>query len=661
MSYKHVVILLLVSFAITGILLQAQTQRPLPTHHVRQAVINGEAPLVGLLPGTLRMRVGIMLPLRNQAELDSLLQDLYDPNSPLYGQYLTVREFTDRFGPTQEDYDAVVAFAKANGMTVTGLSPNRLVIDVIASVATIEQAFHVILGVYQHPSEDRTFYAPDREPWLDLNVPLWHIAGLDNFSLPRPLFLKRTAGVRSNTLTGSGASGTFLGSDRRAAYYGGTSLTGAGQSVGLFEIDGYNISDVNNYFTNVHQTRSVPISNVLLRGDSGGSDGDDTEQVIDIIDAISMAPGMSQVLVYIAPYESGSDVAIFNQMATDNKAKQLSVSWGWADDSGSDDPIFEQMATQGQSVFAASGDSGSYPNSSGGYYPAEDANVTAVGGTELTTNGAGGSWASEVAWGTGSGNLCPAGGSSGGGISPDGIPIPSYQQLAGVINSSNKGSTTLRNIPDVAAEANCDNYFCANGSCSPIEGSQACTTTNPCLGGTSLAAPTLAGFAALVNQNNVANGKSTLGFLNPFIYSIGGLTCNSYFHDIASGSNGTYSAVPGYDLVTGWGSPDGPNWFLAPDFCLGANPSQQTIQGPGTVYYTVSVAGSPEFNGNVAWTCKPNTPAVVSCSLNPTSGWVSQLQVTSNGKAGTWGITVTGTSGTLIHSAVVTLVVQSPG
>jgi subtilase family serine protease len=578
----------------------AQSQRPVMTHHVRDIVTSGQAPLVGRLPGTQELSLAIMLPLRNEAELDNLLHDLYDPLSPLRGHYLTVPEFTARFGPTQEDYDAVVAFAKGNGMTVTDLAPNRLTVEVTASVASVEKAFHVVLGSYQHPTENRTFYAPDREPTVDLNVSLWHIAGLDNFSIPRPLYRKAVAGVKSNT-TGSGTGGDFLGSDRRAAYYGGTALSGAGQSVGLFELDGYNLTDVNNYFTNVKQTRSVPINNVLLLGASGSSDGNDTEQVIDIIDAISMAPGLSQVLVYIAPqstFKAGTgDVAIFSRMASDNTAKQLSVSWAWKPaDPSSDDTYFKEFASQGQSIFVASGDYGSYPNSSGFYYPAEDQNVTAVGGTELTTKSAGGAWSSETAWGT-PGNLCSAGTGSGGGISPDDILIPPYQQISGVINSSNKGSTVYRNVPDVAAEANCDNYYCANGSCG--EG----------LGGTSLAAPTWAGFAALFNAEDVGNGEYTFGFLNPQIYQINvGSGYGTYFHDITSGSNGTYSAVTGYDLVTGWGSPKGSGWPIpeakVPLSCTATPSCSVQGSGPGEV-----------VTGQVVLSCNQSTLLTASATI----------------------------------------------
>ena len=148
-------------------------------------------------------------------------------------------------------------------------------------------------------------------------------------------------------------------------------------------------------------------------------------------------------------------------------------------------------------------------------------------------------------------------------------------------NSSNGASTTIRNLPDVAAEGNFDNYLCDQGSCSGT------------WGGTSFAAPRWAAFLALVNQQVVANGGSTLGFVNPAIYSIGfGSSYTSDFHDITSGNNNngkgkSYNAVTGYDLVTGWGSPIGQNLINAlagaatPSFTLSDSPSSVTITQGG--------------------------------------------------------------------------------
>jgi xanthomonalisin len=306
---------------------------------------------------------------------------------------------------------------------------------------------------------------------------------------------------------------------------------------------------------------NVPIKNVLVDGFSGActsvssptnSTCDDGEQVLDIVNAIGMAPGIQQILFY----EGSSNTEILNQMATDNLAKVLSSSWGWNPaDAASDDPIFQEFAAQGQSFVNASGDDGAF-NSSTYYFPSVDQYITQVGGTNLTTTGPAGAWAAETGW------------SHSGGGYVSGTPIPSWQQLPGVVNSSNLGSTTLRNSPDVAAEANLDNPTVVYGSF--LTG----------YGGTSFAAPRWAGFLALVNQQSVADGRGTVGFINPALYSLGVSTSYSgALHDITSGTNppsagGTgFNAVPGYDLVTGWGSPAGVGLIIQ---LAGAGASQRS-------------------------------------------------------------------------------------
>ena len=137
------------------------------THHVRQAVARGQAKFLNLLPGAQSLRLDIVLPLRDPAGLDNFLQDLYNPASPSYRHFLTVSEFTARFGPSQEDYDAVIRYATSNGLQVVGGSRDGMDVQVEGSVAVIEKALHVSMGVYQHPTENRTFYAPDREPTFE--------------------------------------------------------------------------------------------------------------------------------------------------------------------------------------------------------------------------------------------------------------------------------------------------------------------------------------------------------------------------------------------------------------------------------------------------------------------------------------------------------------
>ena len=111
-----------------------------------------------------RLELTIGLPLRNQPALAQLLDQIYDPASANYHHYLTPEQFAARFGPTEEDYQAVIHFAQVNGLSVTGKHPNRTLLEVKGAVVNIERAFHVNLRTYEHPTEHRTFYAPDAEP-----------------------------------------------------------------------------------------------------------------------------------------------------------------------------------------------------------------------------------------------------------------------------------------------------------------------------------------------------------------------------------------------------------------------------------------------------------------------------------------------------------------
>ena len=277
---------------------------PALTHHVREVILNGQTQMVGRLPASQSMRIDVVLALRDQVGLENFLHELYDPASPFYRRFLTVQEFTAEFGPSQEDYDAVIRFATTNGFTVVGGSRDAMDVQLKGSVGTIETTFHVTMGVYQHPTENRTFYATDREPTVDLPFQLWHISGLDNYSIPRPLYKRRNLDEKSNATTGSGPSASFLGSDMRAAYYQGTALTGSGQSLGLLEYAGTDLADLGTYYANVNQTENVPITLLSTDGTSTSCvypSCDDTEQTLDMTQALGMAPGLSSLsLIHIS-------------------------------------------------------------------------------------------------------------------------------------------------------------------------------------------------------------------------------------------------------------------------------------------------------------------------------------------------------------------------
>jgi subtilase family serine protease len=526
---------------------QPQTTLPqtIMTRHLRDAVVDGRAKFLGAAPASQTLRLDLVLPLRNESELDTLLQALYDPANSSYRHFLTVDEFTARFGPSQQDFDAVIAFAKANGLEVVSTSRNRMNIGVTGSVATVEKAFHLTMGLYQHPTENRTFFAPDREPTADLPFSLWHISGLDNYSIPRPLFKSSSIQAHPSATTGSGPDASFLGSDMRAAYYGGSSLNGSGQSLGLLEYAGTDLADLNTYYQTVGQTLNVPITLVSTDGTptscTAADSCDDTEQTIDMTQALGMAPNLSSLVMYVG----SSDTALLSAMAAAKPLNyELSSSWLWGpSDPSTDDPYFKEFATQGQSYFQAAGDWNEWSQTlegEGAVYPSDDVYVISVGGTDLETASAGGPWSSETAWSD-----------SGGGISPEQYTIPSWQEATAA--GCSECSTSYRNGPDVAAEANFDYYVCADQT----------TCSANYYGGTSFAAPMWAAYIALVNQQALANGGSHVGFINPAIYNIGlSSNYNSDFHDVVSGNNG-YSATTGYDLVTGWGSPNGTNLINA--------------------------------------------------------------------------------------------------
>src|SRR6202042_2620418 len=262
---------------------------------------------------------------------------------------------------------------------------------------------------------------------------------------------------------------------------------------------------------------------------------------------------------------------------------QLSSSWTWSPaDPNTDNPYFQEFAAQGQNLFQAAGDSGKWGASSE-IYPADDVYVTSVGGTDLTTSGAAGPRASETAWVDG-----------GGGISPDKYAIPSWQTSAA--SGCSSCSKTYRNGPDVSANANFTFYVCAD---------QTTCTANE-YGGTSFAAPMWAGYLALVNEQALQNGNPTIGFINPTIYAqnvSGGALSAAYaadFHDITSGTSGSFSAGTGYDLVTGWGSPHGTGLINAlaptsksPAFTLAASPTAVSVVvgSSGTSTVTTAVSG----------------------------------------------------------------------
>ena len=293
-----------------------QTAQPFLTRHVRPEVSSGQAPLVGRLPANQTLHFDVVLALRDRVGLQNFLTQLNDPTSAFYHQFITPQEFTARFGPTQQDWDTLVNFAQASGLEVIGGTRDGRDLWLSGAVSDIEKAFHVTLGVYQDPSENRQFFAVDREPTVNLPFQPWHVTGLDNDSKPHAMYVKQSDKAKAkgtnsentvSNITGSGPSGNFYGSDMRAAYYcGGTcgsgALTGSGQNIALFEFAGADLTDLSTYYSKVGQTEPYIPTLISTGGyataclDSGSSKCDDTEQTIDMTQAMSMVAASGRKL-----------------------------------------------------------------------------------------------------------------------------------------------------------------------------------------------------------------------------------------------------------------------------------------------------------------------------------------------------------------------------
>jgi subtilase family serine protease len=509
----------------------AANERYMLKGHVPDAVAQLQP--IGRLDGAFRMKLAIGLAPRDEKALDAFVQQVSDQASPSYHHYLTPAQFAEEFGPTKNDYQTLIDYAKTNGLTVTRQYLNRVVLDVEGPVSAIENIFQVRMMVYQHPTEARTFYAPDVEPSVDLGVSLLHIEGLDNYTRPRPKH------------------------ERRSLNRGGSS----GQNLGLVEFEDYYPSDISSYEAAIGLSNAPQLVVVTVDTAATQNDEEDNGEECsgDIEMAVSMAPGLKAIYVF----EDGLTVTnphfddIFESILTYTNVLQFSCSWGG---STAADPtsevLFKQMAMQGQSFFDATGDAGAFVGNV--QFPSDSPSITQVGGTTMTDGGAPNyPWLGEVVWAWDSGpNVSGRRAiSSAGGISTY-YGIPYWQ--TNISMAANGGSASSRNFPDVAANADNCYLYTDDG----LEGGG--------WGGTSFAAPLWAAFTALVNQQAASNGRAPVGFLNPGLYALAsGTNYLNLFHDITSGNNtwrgspGEFYATAGYDLCTGLGTMNGTNLINA--------------------------------------------------------------------------------------------------
>ena len=485
------------------------------------------------------LSVTLALELNDQTGLDRELAQIYQPGNSKFHHFLTPSEFRARYAPTDQQVAQVQSFLKSEGLTPLSVSDNHLLVRAQGDLKTLNSVFHTEVHQYQD-AQGHSYFAPAYELQIPADLPVQAVHGLQNVTHLR----RALPGPVTTGHGGSGPGGGLSPQDIRTAYNVPSTASGTGQTLAVFELDGYNSSDITMYASNFGLP-AVPLQDVLIDGSSGSAGGGAAEVTLDIELMMAIAPGAAKIMVYEGPNGDQGILDTYAKIANDNLAQSVSTSWGTAENGTSasimqtENNIFKQMAAQGQSIYSAAGDSGAYDDGSTLSVddPSAQPYMVAVGGTSLTV-GSGGVYQSETTWNGGSASA----GAGGGGISTV-WTIPSWQ--VGAAGAQAMASTTMRNVPDVSLESDI-----ANGYAIYTGGSWGVW------GGTSAAAPLWAGFTALVNQQRAANGLGALGFANPLLYQIGKSSRYATdFHDISDGStNLNIPSVAGYDLATGLGS-----------------------------------------------------------------------------------------------------------
>ncbi len=576
------VALLLVGVSILSVQLIAHATLPQRVALSGQTVpLVSHATMLGAASSQQQLSLSVGLQLRNRQELANLLSNLYDPRSPMYHHFLTPQQFDDEFAPTADQQQQVISFLRSQGFSVTHVSPNGLLIDASATVAQAEAAFQVSINNYKVGAN--TFFANASAPTIpaSLSSLILSIGGLDNSTHWKPILASSLSQQKqmlaSSTSRKAQATPSGYGpSDLLGAYDGNplhqANILGDNQTVAVFELDGYQSSDITQYLQN-YNLGTPNISNVQVDGFNGSAGPGAIEVELDIEVVAAMAPHANQI-VYEGPNTTQGVNDTYNKIVTDNRAQITTISWGECEaQSGASelqtlDSIFQQGAAQGIAMFAAAGDSGAYDCGNGTLSvdsPAGDPYITGVGGTNLRLNN--GAYGSETVWGNSSNNE-----GGGGGISNT-FKMPSWQVGPGVQNQYSNGN---REVPDVSADADPASGYAVYCTVSAA----GCSSSGwIVVGGTSAAAPLWAGSTALINQYLQQQGKSREGYANPALYGLeNAQEPYTPFHDITSGNNLYYPATAGYDEASGWGSPDIYN--IARDLAGSAGPGPTPTPSP---------------------------------------------------------------------------------
>ncbi len=526
------------------------------------AVVAGGQRIGSVAPDA-RIGVDFVFAPSDPVRLAALIADQQDPSSPDYHRWLSPGQYQAMFGPSPGEVDALDRW-----LASVGLSPSTAtgsVVHVEAPAAALERALQVHLSRYRSPRQG-SFFTAGEPPMLpsDLASRLSAVVGLDDV-------------VHLHSMLASAAPRILNPPGNVGDAYGiGTvvqqGFSGSGQTIGVYEIAAHLSSDISAFEKKYGYTN--PVSTVKVDGGApldligGGTE----EADLDIEDALAQAPGAA-IVSYEGPPTGTGPLDVYAQIVNADVASSVTVSWGACETDWGASPsdmsayhqLFEQAALQGQSIVAASGDSGSedcYQTDGTTQlavdYPGSDPYVTDVGGTTL--NGPG---VADTVWNdcldTGSVVCASNGGGAGGGGMSVMYAKPAWQATLDTSlwpNASQPCGSSCRGVPDLSVDANP-----STGYEIVFDGHSAV------VGGTSAAAPVVAGLDADINQSC----SRQTGDLAPDLYSYvqssvsqGGLYGYA-FTDVISGNNdltdtngGDFAAGPGWDLASGIGTPLAP-------------------------------------------------------------------------------------------------------
>ena len=464
--------------------------------------------------------------------------------APTQRRHLSRTQFASRHGARPADIKKIRAFAALNGLKVVEASRARRSVLLSGSVGAFSRAFGVELNSYDHPGGSCRMRSGTIQIPAALNEIIEGVFGLDNRPQAKPHFRIRKQQVQ-NPARAQASSASYTATQIAQAYDFPAGTNGSGQTIGILELSGgYRTADLATYFKNLG-IAAPTITAVSVDGATNSPTGDpsgpDGEVELDIEVAGAVAPS-AHLAMYFAPNTDQGFLDALTTAVHDTKLQPavVSISWGGPESSWTQQALnafssaCEDASSIGVTILAASGDDGSTDGASSGTptvdFPASSPYVLACGGTRLTLSGT--TISSEQAWN----ELSNGEGATGGGVS-EFFALPGYQQSAGVPKAPN--GFVGRGVPDVAGDADPESGYNVL-----VDGQQTV------IGGTSAVAPLWAGLLARINQSL---GKN-VGYVNPLLYTA---KVEATLRDITSGSNGTYSAGPGWDACTGLGSPNG--------------------------------------------------------------------------------------------------------